>query len=122
MLWNLFLAIIPVGLAALAARTVRAIHHGRSGWLWLLLAPLLVAWLAFLPNSCYLFTEQRHLLAAVDRYNLWMRARSAAGAYHLRDRALGGLHRQRYLDRRLRRSLGITDEGTPRVGEGRGNV
>src|SRR4051794_31218882 len=73
-LWNLFLAIIPVALAAAAAAIARAICRGASAWLWLLLAPLLIGWLAFLPNSCYLFTEPRHFLAAIDRRGLWDRA------------------------------------------------
>jgi uncharacterized membrane protein len=42
--------------------------------LWLLLGPLLLLWFIFLPNSCYLFTELRHFLEAIDRQDLWFRA------------------------------------------------
>lgn len=59
-LWNLMLAAIPVGLGyALGALLGRK----KSGpVVWLLALPLAVAWLAFLPNTCYLLTEWRHLL------------------------------------------------------------
>jgi len=79
-IWNLFLAVIPVGLAALAARIGRALRGGGSAWLWLPLVPLLAVWLVFLPNSCYLFTEPRHFLAAVDRHSLWSRAHGNSDA------------------------------------------
>lgn len=73
--WNLFLAIIPAALGyAAGALGRRAIQPG-SRWLWLLLAPMLALWLIFLPNSCYLFTEARHFLTAVERDALWTRAR-----------------------------------------------
>lgn len=57
--WNLLLAAIPVALGAVLA-------WGAAGKrrrlplpvLWLLGA----AWLVFVPNTCYLFTEWRHLL------------------------------------------------------------
>ena len=32
-------------------------------------------WIIFLPNSCYLFTESRHLFQAVEHEALWTRAR-----------------------------------------------
>jgi uncharacterized membrane protein len=75
MLWNLFLAAVPVVLAGAAGWLDRRPGARRSGWLWLLLAPLLGLWLIFEPNSCYLFTEPVHLLAAVSQDNLWPRAR-----------------------------------------------
>ena len=59
--WNLMLAAIPVALAygfgALMAR------KGKAGpAVWLIGVPLLIGWLLFLPNTCYLLTEWRHLL------------------------------------------------------------
>lgn len=61
--WNLFLAAIP---AALGYATAWAIEHyslkGKGGipvWVW---TPLILLWLAFLPNACYLLTEWRHFL------------------------------------------------------------
>ena len=78
-LWNLFLAAIPVALGYAAAGIGRQITWRRP-WLWLALAPLLALWLIFLPNSCYLFTEPRHLLKAVEHDDLWSRARSDADA------------------------------------------
>jgi uncharacterized membrane protein len=59
-LWNLSLAFAPVvmgwAVAALLARTKR------SRLLWLVLLPVAIVWLAFLPNTCYLLTEWRHFL------------------------------------------------------------
>lgn len=60
--WNLFLALIPVALAwcvLLIARRQRR-ESGRGNKL--LLAPLLILWLAFLPNTSYLLTEWRHYI------------------------------------------------------------
>lgn len=60
-LWNLFLAVIPVALAAI-------LYWGLGGKSKTTRLPLLVnlllavAWLVFLPNTCYLLTEWRHLL------------------------------------------------------------
>jgi uncharacterized membrane protein len=73
-LWNLFLAAIPVVLGAAAAAVGHALRRRRDPRLWLLLGPLLLLWLIFLPNSCYLFTELRHFLEAIDRQDLWFRA------------------------------------------------
>src|SRR2546423_5846498 len=59
--WNLFLAAIPVGLAYFVAWGLR--RRGKQRNLPLALCiPLGVVWLAFLPNTCYLLTEWRHLL------------------------------------------------------------
>jgi uncharacterized membrane protein len=80
MLWNLFLAVIPVGLAYAAAGLTHLMTRRRAPWLWLAVAPVLALWLIFLPNSCYLFTEPRHLLKAVEHDNLWSRARMDADA------------------------------------------
>jgi uncharacterized membrane protein len=59
-LWNLFLAVIPAllgyGLAwSLGGRGQRRLPK-------LVCVLLAVVWLAFLPNTCYLLTEWRHLL------------------------------------------------------------
>jgi uncharacterized membrane protein len=55
LVWNLFLAWIPY----ICARTLWRIAHGRATPLVLLL-PLLVTWLAFLPNAPYLVTDLEH--------------------------------------------------------------
>jgi uncharacterized membrane protein len=61
-LWDMFLAVIPVLLGwALAA----GMRRTRTRWWWLW-TPLLLAWLFFLPNTCYLLTEVRHLDQRVD--------------------------------------------------------
>jgi uncharacterized membrane protein len=80
MLWNIFLAAVPVALGYSAAAVGYRMLRQRAWWLWLALAPLLALWLVFLPNSCYLFTEPRHLLQAVESENLWTRARDEPGA------------------------------------------
>src|SRR5262245_53920983 len=80
MLWNVFLAVIPVGLAYAAAGLMHLTTRRRAPWLWLAVAPVLALWLIFLPNSCYLFTEPRHLLKAVEHDNLWTRARTDPSA------------------------------------------
>jgi len=59
--WNLMLAAIPVPLAY-ATLWGLGRRGGARRLSWWLIAPLAVAWLAFLPNSCYLLTEWRHLL------------------------------------------------------------
>lgn len=60
--WNVFLAVIPVGLAHLmewaAARDGRRIGPSRQAALLL----IGTAWLLFMPNTCYLLTEWRHFL------------------------------------------------------------
>lgn len=62
MLWNLFLAGIPVALAYLLEAGVRRFTLGRGRAPWIVWLPLAAVWLAFLPNTCYLLTEWRHLL------------------------------------------------------------
>lgn len=74
-LWNLFLAMIPVALGYGIAELGRQIACRDRRWLWAVLLPLLVLWLIFLPNSCYLFTELRHLFTAIEQNQLWTRAR-----------------------------------------------
>jgi uncharacterized membrane protein len=73
-LWNLFLAFIPVVLGQGAAYFGRLALDRRDRRLWLAVVPLLLVWLIFLPNTCYLFTEPRHFMQVVDERNLWFRA------------------------------------------------
>jgi uncharacterized membrane protein len=61
-LWNIFLAVIPVVLAYLLAAGALALTLRKKRVPWLFWLPLAVAWLAFLPNTCYLLTEWRHFL------------------------------------------------------------
>ena len=62
MLWNLFLAFIPIVLAYLLALGVQRFTIQRKRVPWAAWIPLGLLWFAFLPNSCYLFTEWRHFL------------------------------------------------------------
>ncbi len=55
LIWNLFLAWVPLGFA-LAARAVHA--HTRQRWA---VAPLGAAWLFFFPNAPYIITDLMHL-------------------------------------------------------------
>lgn len=62
LIWNLFLAALPVlfaGLLALTAERYRKQGKSLPPYVWL---PLGLCWLAFLPNTCYLLTEWRHFL------------------------------------------------------------
>ncbi len=61
-LWNILLALIPVGLGQLLAANVEKWTYKRrrvplAAW-----TPLALLWLLFLPNTCYLLTEWRHFL------------------------------------------------------------
>lgn len=58
--WNLFLSAVPVGLAYLWTHAIRRYSLKRSGIHWIAFTPLVVMWVAFLPNTCYLLTEWRH--------------------------------------------------------------
>ena len=60
-LWNLFLAAIPVPLGYLTAWSLQRRGAKRALPIWVGI-PLGIAWLVFLPNTCYLLTEWRHLL------------------------------------------------------------
>jgi uncharacterized membrane protein len=65
--WNLFLAAIPVGLAYLWTSCVQRYSLKRkAGVPWFFWTPLILLWLAFLPNTCYLLTEWRHFLFDAD--------------------------------------------------------
>lgn len=61
-LWNLFLAAIPVGTAYLLAWCADTWTLRRKLVPWIAWLPLALVWLAFLPNTCYLLTEWRHFL------------------------------------------------------------
>lgn len=64
LLWlgtDLFLAAFPVVLAVVIARGLRR-DIGAGGIRWGVRLPLLLLWLLFLPNTCYLLTEWRHYL------------------------------------------------------------
>ena len=78
--WNLFLAVVPVALAFFIARGVRRERRltGKVRWgLWL---PLAGMWLIFLPNSCYLLTEWRHYLETLTGSPLYAQARGGGDA------------------------------------------
>ena len=78
--WNLFLALIPVILAFTIARGVRCDRHEGERVRWGLWLPLGAAWLFFLPNSCYLLTEWRHYLQTLTQSTLFAQAhRGGAG-------------------------------------------
>ncbi|MGI4788505.1 MAG: DUF1361 domain-containing protein [Janthinobacterium lividum] len=61
-IWNLFLAVIPVVLAFVIARGARRDRQETGNIRWVLWGPLAFLWLILLPNSCYLLTEWRHYL------------------------------------------------------------
>jgi len=59
--WNLLLCVIPVWLARRAERLDQQAPSPPGPGHYVALALLLCAWLAFVPNTCYLLTEWRHL-------------------------------------------------------------
>lgn len=67
LVWNLFLAWVPLGFALLAELGWR--RHWRYGWR----AAVLVAWLLFFPNAPYVVTDVIHLQAN-DISPLWFDA------------------------------------------------
>ena len=71
-IWNAFLALIPVGLAYLIPAV--ATSKVRSGVRYPFVALLILAWLAMVPNTCYLLTEWRKFLAIVDGQDLYVRS------------------------------------------------
>jgi uncharacterized membrane protein len=79
-LWNLFLAAVAVGLALAIPPIARRHRARRDHLLGPVLVGVVVLWLLFLPNTCYLFTELRHLFEAVDENDLWTRAHGDGGA------------------------------------------
>ncbi|HLK60707.1 MAG TPA: DUF1361 domain-containing protein [Chthonomonadaceae bacterium] len=60
--WNLFLACVPVALAYLLAIGAERFTLQKKRVPWYAWLPLGLLWFAFLPNTCYLFTEWRHYL------------------------------------------------------------
>lgn len=56
LVWNLFLAWVPLGLAVIAAVMQRV--HGAKPWQ---ILPVLGLWLIFLPNAPYILTDVIHL-------------------------------------------------------------
>jgi uncharacterized membrane protein len=63
-LWNLFLAVLPVLLAFVIAHYLRrGLKSARAEFG---MALLYVAWAGFLPNTCYLLTEWRHYVEAIS--------------------------------------------------------
>ncbi len=73
-LWNLFLAVVPVVLAFVIARGVRRERSETGTVQWVLWGPLALVWLAFLPNSCYLLTEWRHYFTTLTQSPLYAQA------------------------------------------------
>ena len=67
LIWNLFLAWVPVALAALAYRV--SFRRGIVGRLTLVLTA--VVWLAFFPNAPYILTDFAHLVDIHDHVPLW---------------------------------------------------
>ena len=61
-LMNLCLAAVPVGLVYLWTYLVGRFSTSRAGIHWVAFTPLILMWIAFLPNTCYLLTEWRHFL------------------------------------------------------------
>src|SRR5712671_4493429 len=57
LIWNLFLAWLPLVFALLACETYRS---GRPNWRWRFLG-FAIAWLLFFPNAPYIFTDVIHL-------------------------------------------------------------
>lgn len=75
-LWNLWLAVIPVMLGYMFSAVGRQAARRRASAWWGGTVLLGFLWLAFVPNTCYLITEWRHLLDAVDRNHLYTRGES----------------------------------------------
>ena len=73
-IWNLFLAVVPVMLAFWIARGVRRQQQQTGAVQWLLWGPMAAIWLAFLPNSCYLLTEWRHYFETLTESPLYAQA------------------------------------------------
>src|SRR6266487_1485403 len=61
-LWNIFLAVIPVVCGYLLAGGIKTFTLRGKRLPWIAWLPLVLVWLALLPNTCYLLTEWRHFL------------------------------------------------------------
>lgn len=72
--WDVFLALIPVVLGysiyGIAKSLPRSLIRNSA------IALLGLAWLVFLPNTCYLLTELRHFFKTLDAGNLFLRSRA----------------------------------------------
>lgn len=71
-MWNGMLAAIPIAVAyafrwVLDKKPTSLRRYATA-------AALAVIWFVFLPNTCYLLTEWRHFLAALDSQNLFLQA------------------------------------------------
>lgn len=78
LLWNLFLAVSSVPVGYLLGWWGSAMYKKMNTLIWcLILVVLSLVWMAFLPNSCYLITEWRHLF--FDRTLLQMRIGAVSG-------------------------------------------
>lgn len=76
-LWNLFLAFVPVVMAMIICTVAEVGKNVKLSRL--LIAALGVVWLAFLPNACYLLTEWRHFLFGLDGSNLYLQSQLDGG-------------------------------------------
>ena len=65
-IWNVFLAAIPVVAGYALSLGASRFTIKRRIIPWLVWLPLLAVWFAFLPNTCYLLTEWRHFLMDGD--------------------------------------------------------
>jgi uncharacterized membrane protein len=61
-LWNVFLAVLPVFFAGLLTVVCEGFRKAGKTCPWFVWLPIGLCWLAFLPNACYLITEWRHFL------------------------------------------------------------
>ncbi|HUV05762.1 MAG TPA: DUF1361 domain-containing protein [Armatimonadota bacterium] len=78
--WNTFLALIPVVLGYAIYRLARRSHVRPRILAKAAIAILGIAWLVFLPNTCYLVTEWRHFLDAVGYLDLHKRWQADSGS------------------------------------------
>jgi uncharacterized membrane protein len=69
--WDVFLALVPVALAYLLVWLVQRQRRQPTVAQGLAAAATGVAWLAFLPNACYLLTEWRHFLGRLSEQDLY---------------------------------------------------
>lgn len=66
LVWNLFLAWIPFGIAYIAYITAI-----RRGWLYLIVPAGVLLWLVFFPNAPYILTDLQHLTNANVDVPVW---------------------------------------------------
>ncbi len=71
---NIFLALVPVLLSFVLVRGIRRQWRAQGHVTWGVWIPLLLVWLAFLPNTCYLLTEWRHYLETVTQTQVFFQA------------------------------------------------